>query len=68
MNSSVHDDTQKMPRPQLSTADFFKAEIDELEAINEMIQKFIQIPSPEGKVRIKAHLVRWLKNDRHRAS
>ena len=68
MDSNVHDETQKMPRPQLSTADFFKAEIDELEAINEMIRKFVQAPSAEGKIRIKAHLVRWLKNDNSRMS
>jgi hypothetical protein len=67
MQASVNDETQQMPRPQLSAADLFKAEIDELQAINAMIQKFVQAPSSEGKARIKTHLERWLKNDDRRS-
>jgi hypothetical protein len=62
------DNTQRMRQPPPSTADLFKAEVDELEAITDMIQKFVDMPSREGKAHVKEHLARWLKHDDVRLS
>jgi hypothetical protein len=60
---ALGDNTQRMRRPQPSTADLFKTEVDELEAITDMIQKFVEMPSQQGKAHVKEHLARWLKHD-----
>jgi hypothetical protein len=56
-----HNDTQRFDRPPPTIKEKFDTELDELKAINEMIRKYVEHPTPEGKARIRTYLVRWLK-------
>jgi hypothetical protein len=60
---SSHDETQRFERPPLTMKEKFDTELDELKAINEMIRKYVEHPTPEGKARIRKYLTRWMKTD-----